>query len=166
MKNRRLLAVVSMAACALAAGIGMASRGGEVHLEGTYILDYREMPDGTKMHAPDIVGMFTYTREYRNFNVCWTEKGKKTSISVISKYTANCDQYTEENVYSCVNDEASGKGPMYDTAATKGASPVAMKDGVVSFQMPLRGEPSVVFDAHGLTATRKGAFTDHWKKIN
>ena len=36
----------------------------------------------------------------------------------------------------------------------------------ISFKLPLHDEPEVVFDKDGLTATRAGAFVDHWKMVD
>ena len=41
-----------------------------------------------------------------------------------------------------------------------------MNGDKIEFQLPLHGEPKVSFDKTGLTATREGAFVDHWKKLD
>jgi hypothetical protein len=40
-------------------------------IEGTYQLVSRKMPDGTMQGPPDIMGLLTYTKSHRNFNVIW-----------------------------------------------------------------------------------------------
>ena len=166
MKNLRLIALAPTAAIALAITAGLAARHAPPSIEGSYILDYRELPDGTKLRPPQVIGMITFTRDHRNFNVYWQDKGKTTSIGVVSKYSLTDKEYAEENIYGAMNDESSGKAPTYDTTATRGTSPVTVKGDKIEFNLPLRGEPAVVFDKSGMTATRAGAFVDHWKKLD
>ena len=137
-------------------------------IEGNYVLDYRELPDGTKVRAPDVAGMMTFTKDRRNFNVYWKEKDKTVSIGIVSRYTLSAKEYTEENVYFTIADGVGGKAPVYDLSSAKGSSPVTVKDGRIQFQLPLHSEPEAVFEKGGLTATRTGdhGFVDHWKKID
>ena len=166
MKNWQLLALAPAVAAAILAAAGSARPSAAPSIEGTYVLEYRELPDGKRLQAPDIGGLFTATKTHRNFNVFWKEKGKTTSISIMSKYTLTEKEFTEENVFFCTGDEGSGKAPTYDTSSTKGSSPVTIKGDRIEWKMPLHDEPSVVFDKTSLTATRKDAFVDHWKKVN
>jgi len=49
-------------------------------IEGTYRLVRRELPDGSFQHPPTVKGMFTFTKEYRNFSVVWKDnKGRYNS---------------------------------------------------------------------------------------
>jgi len=63
-------------------------------IEGSYILDYRELPDGKQVRPPELVGMMTFTKDHRNFNIHWMQEGKPVSISLISKYTLSATEYT------------------------------------------------------------------------
>ena len=57
------------------------------NIEGTYRLISRDMADGTKLVPPNITGLITFTKRYRNFNVYWKDgSGKATSISAIATY--------------------------------------------------------------------------------
>lgn len=133
-------------------------------IEGSYVLDYRELPDGKKLHAPEIVGMLTYTKDRRNFNVYWADAGKGSSISLIAKYTFNDHEYSEDNIFYAEN--ITGSPMVYDVKPAHVKSPVVMKDGNATVKMPLHGEPDMVFGSDGnIVATRKGAFVDHWKKL-
>ena len=38
-------------------------------IEGTYMLEYRETSDGKKIVAPEILGMLSFSKNVRNFNV-------------------------------------------------------------------------------------------------
>ncbi|MGH7563804.1 MAG: hypothetical protein ACREK5_05220 [Gemmatimonadota bacterium] len=135
-------------------------------LEGTYRLVSRDLADGTTVTPPDIQGMLTFTDRYRNFNIYWTDAdGNATSISIIAEYELTEDTYTETNIYTLTNDEIGGTGVSYDLSSTSGSSPVTRGDGTLSMTLPLRDEPAVVFTDAGLTATREGAFVDHWEEV-
>ena len=135
-------------------------------IEGTYQLVMRELPDGSKQRPPDVQGLMTFTKKDRNFNVYWKDaSGKSFSIASVSTYTLTEKEYRETNVYFMVNDEIGGKGVTYDLSGMSAASPVTVKGGRIEFQLPLFGEPHVAFERNGFTATRKGAFLDHWEKV-
>jgi len=135
-------------------------------IEGTYKLVSRELPNGTKQVPPDVLGMLTYTKEYRNFNVYWKDaSGKSFSVSSILTYKLTEKEYSEKNIYHLINDETGGKGVGYDLSALSGTSPVTIKQKRIEFQLPLHGEPSVVFEGDKFTATRPGAFVDHWERV-
>jgi hypothetical protein len=38
-------------------------------VEGTYRLVSRTLPDGKVQSPPDVIGLMTYTKGYRNFNI-------------------------------------------------------------------------------------------------
>jgi len=44
-----------------------------LNIEGTYRLIRRELPDGTVQLPPIVKGMFTYTKEFRDFSVVWQD---------------------------------------------------------------------------------------------
>jgi hypothetical protein len=135
-------------------------------IKGTYRLVARDLSDGTKQVPPDIVGLITYTTKYRNFNIYWKDaKGKVVSISNIATYQLTGKEYRETNVYYGMNDESSGKGLTYDLSATSAASPVSIKGTRLEMQLPLHDEPKIVFEGNRFTATREGAFVDHWERV-
>ena len=134
------------------------------NIEGTYMLEYRETSDGKKIMAPEILGMLSFSKNVRNFNVYWMSGGKPSSISMVAKYTLSDKEYTEDCMYYAENMD--GKGITYNTAATHGVSPVTMKDGAISFTPALHGEPMLSITKSGMIATMTGKFTDHWKKID
>ena len=134
------------------------------NIEGTYMLEYRETSDGKKIMAPEIVGMLSFSKNVRNFNVYWMSGGKPSSISMVAKYTLSDKEYTEDCMYYAQNMD--GKGITYETTATHGVSPVTMKDGAIGFTPALHGEPMLSITKSGMTATRTGVFTDHWKKMD
>ena len=135
-------------------------------IEGTYMLTHRLLPDGTKQMSPDIVGLITWTKKYRNLNVTWKDdKGKRISLSSIREYTLTDKEYTEKNIYQLENNEIGGKGITYDLSGNKGSSPVSQEGCKLKFQLPLFGEPVLEFDGDKFTATRDGEFVDHWEKV-
>ena len=156
---------IALFACLVVTGlsVGFAMKPA-MSIEGNYVLDYRELPDGKKVHAPEIVGMLTYTKDRRNFNVYWADAGKGSSISLIAKYTFNESEYSEDNIFYAEN--IAGSPMVYDIKPSHVKAAVAMKDGNATVKMPLHGEPEMVFGSDGnIVATRKGAFVDHWKKL-
>ena len=139
-------------------------------IQGTYQLESRDLPGGTTQTPPAVTGLVTYTKDYRNFNVSWTNPGgERTSIAYTAKYRLTSTVYQETPIYWMTNN-LGGKGVSYTVPANKSAkNAVTVKDGTITF--PIAGEPPVlVFAADGMTATAKDAhgkmmFVDHWKKV-
>jgi len=165
LNSKNTLASLLMGIAALIACAGQVA-GEAPSIEGTYKLVSRELPNGTKQGPPDVLGLITYTKEYRNFNVYVKDAtGTSFSISSISTYKLTDKEYSEKNIYYMVNDEGGGKGVTYDVSGSTATSPVSVKDRRIEFQLPLHGEPAVVFEGDKLTATRKGAFIDYWERV-
>ncbi len=136
-------------------------------IKGTYRLVSRDLPDGTKQVPPSIVGLITFTKHYRNFNIYWKDpRGKAVSISNIATYQLTDKEYRETSLYYLMNDESGGKGLSYDLSATSGTSPVVIKGTRIEMKLPLHGEPKLVFEGDRMTATREGAFVDHWERVH
>jgi hypothetical protein len=49
-------------------------------IDGTYQLSSRKLPDGTVLKPPDIMGLLTYTKSHRNFNIIWKDATGKFHI--------------------------------------------------------------------------------------
>jgi hypothetical protein len=133
-------------------------------IDGTYVLERRDLPNGKTVRSPDVVGMMTFKGGLRNFNVFWKDGGAPASIATISQYWFNEHQYTEEAIYYMEN-LPGGAGPKYVTTPERASSQVTQMDRSWQFKLPLHGEPEVVFTKDGFTATRGGAFVDHWRKV-
>jgi hypothetical protein len=160
---RAYLALGSVAVLVLTGAVAN-SKGPSI--QGTYRLVSRDLADGTKQVPPNIVGLITYTAKYRNFNIYWKDaNGKTVSISNIATYQLSPKEYRETNVYYLMNDESSGKGLSYDLSATTGASPVVIKGTRIAMQLPLHDEPKIAFQGNTFTATKEGAFVDHWARV-
>ena len=135
-------------------------------IDCTYRFVSRDLPDGTKQQHPDVVGLNTFSHGYRNFNIYWHDaQGKRFSISYIASYKFTGKEYSEKSLYMMVNDEIGGKGSSYDLTGPSGKAPVTVDGARISFQLPNYGEPAAVFEGDTFTATRAGAFVDHWEKV-
>lgn len=134
--------------------------------DGTYQLVKRELPDGTVLKPPAVVGLFTIDNGWRNFNVAWKDpEGKQVQISVISKCTLSETEYSETNVFYMQNNVPGADGIMYDLNGHSGTAKVTKTDAGLSWDMPLHGEPHVTMTPNTMIAEREGAFKDYWEKI-
>jgi len=149
----------------LTAGDSHATDPKHADIEGSYKLGGRTMVDSNVKTAPEVIGLTTFTKTYRNFNVAWKNAdGKIFSYSVISKYTLTDSTYTETKLYSIMNDEIGGTGVKYDFSTTTKTVPVTFESGKVTFKLPF--DPvSVVFEGDKTTATGDMGFVDSWFKI-
>jgi hypothetical protein len=155
-----LIGIAALVACADQAAAEAPS------IEGTYKLVSRDLPNGMKQSPPDVVGLMTFTKKYRNFNIYVKDaSGMLFSISAIAAYSLTEQEYSEKNIYYMVNDQGSSKGASYDLSGVTATSPVSIKDKRIEFQLPLHGEPAVVFEGDKFTATVKGAFIDYWEMV-
>ena len=134
-------------------------------IEGTYKLISRQLPDGTMLRPPDIMGLFTYTKTHRNFNVIWKDaQGKFFSYSIVSTYKLTPAEYSETILFSILNDQIGGKEIVYDLSGKTQSVPVKMEGGRIQFKFPF-DPPSGVFEGNKLTATAEGRFVDFWEKV-
>jgi hypothetical protein len=170
MYHHRLLAVFVLSVSLLFAAVAIASDAPKAavnhpSIEGTYKLVSRTLPDGTKMAPPDIMGLLTFTKTHRNFNVFWKQPdGKKFSLSIISTYKLTDKDYTETRLYMLQNDELTGKGLTYDFSGQTKTVPITMLGGSIKIKMPF-DPPTVTFSGNGLTGVAESMFTDIWEKI-
>jgi hypothetical protein len=134
-------------------------------VEGTWRLVARDLPDGTHLTPPQIMGMYSVTKGQRNLNVFWhTPDGKPASYSLMSTYTLTNREYTETLLFSILNDPSNPQSPVYGLAGETKTMPVTWQGRRISFKLPFDA-PSVEFDGDRLTATAEGAFVDHWEKV-
>jgi hypothetical protein len=134
-------------------------------IEGTYQLVSRTLPNGTVLKPPDIMGLFTYTKTHRNFNVVWKDAtGKFASFSVVSTYKLTPTEYSETLLFSIRTDQIGGKDTVYDLAGKTQSVPVKMEGGHIQFKPPF-DRPTLVFEGNKITATLEGEFVDVWEKV-
>jgi hypothetical protein len=134
-------------------------------IEGTYQLVSRTLPNGTVLKPPDIMGLFTYTKSHRNFNVVWKDATSKfASYSVVSTYKLTPTEYSETLLFSIRTDQIGGKDIVYDLAGKTQSVPVKMEGGHIQFKPPF-DRPALVFEGNKITATLEGEFVDVWEKV-
>lgn len=134
-------------------------------IAGSYRLVERVLPDGTAITPPDIVGLMTFTKGYRNFNIVWPNPdGEPTVISYVAEYELDAETYCETPLH-WLQYNLSEPGLKLEAPADKGeCSTVSVEGDLVRF--PIKGEPVVVeFDGDGFTATAEGQFVDHWTRV-
>jgi len=135
-------------------------------IEGTYTLISRQLPDGTRLRPPEILGLQTYTKSYRTVNVVQNDAtGKFSSFSNVSTYTLTATEYTETRLFSIVNDQIGGKDIVYNLSPETRSAPITVEGGRIQFKNPL-GTRSLVFAGNKVTATAEGnATVDIWEKV-
>jgi hypothetical protein len=135
-------------------------------IEGTYKLSSRKLPDGTVLKPPDIMGLLTYTKSHRNFNIVWKDAtGKFFSYSLVSTYKLTPTEYSETRLFSILNDQIEGKDIVYDLSAKTQSVPVTIDGGRLQFKLPF-DPPAAVFEGDKMTATAEGRFVDVWDKVD
>jgi hypothetical protein len=135
-------------------------------IDGTYQLNSRKLPDGTVLKPPDIMGLLTYTKSHRNFNIIWKDAaGKFFSYSLVSTYTLTPTEYRETRLFSLLNDQIGGKDIVYDLSEKTQSVPVTSAAGRLQFKLPF-DPPAVVFEGDQMTATAEGQFVDVWEKVD
>lgn len=134
-------------------------------LEGSYKLVKRVLPDGTEIGwGGDLMGFMSMDAGWRNFNVTWTEDGRRASLSLIANYRLSDGEYCEDVHYWLQNNLGTDGMSYTPPAAKQDCSAVTMADGAATFDLP--GEPVVVtFDDDGFVATSEGVFIDYWEKL-
>lgn len=135
-------------------------------IDGTYKLSSRQLPDGTVLKPPDIMGLQTYTKSHRNFNVIWKDAtGHFFSYSLVSTYTLTPTEYRETMLFSILTDQIGGKDIVYDLSGKTQSVPVKIDGGRLQFKLPF-DPPAVVFEGDKMTATAEGRFIDVWEKVD
>jgi hypothetical protein len=136
-------------------------------IAGTYRLVSRQMPDGTVLRPPEVIGLFTYTKTHRNFNILQKgATGQWGSFSVVSTYTLTPAADTETLLYSVRTDLAGGKEPVYDLSGETRSAPITMEGGRIQFKAVFEAV-TFVFEGHRLTATRdRDGRVDIWEKVD
>jgi hypothetical protein len=134
-------------------------------IEGVWRIVGRDLPDGTHIAPPQVMGMFSLSKGQRNLNVLWyTPDGKPASYSLMSTYTLTNREYTETLLFSIFNDPGTPQSPIYNLSAVTKTVPVTSEGRKLSFKLPFDA-PTVEFDGDRLTATVEGVFVDHWERV-
>ena len=143
----------------------MAASAQTLSIEGTYQISSRKLPDGTMLRPPNIMGLLTYTKSHRNFNIVIKDAtGKLYSYSLVSTYTLTATEYSETRLFSILNDQIGGKDIVYDLSEKTRSVLVKMEGGRLQFKPPF-DPPALVFEGNKMTATLEGGFVDVWEKV-
>jgi hypothetical protein len=135
-------------------------------IEGTYRLVSRQFRDGTTLKPPEVMGLFTYTKTHRNFNIVRKDAtGKFSSRSSVSTYKLTPTEYSETLLFSIVTDQIGGKDIVYDLSGQTRSAPVTVDGGRLQFTLPF--EPrALVFEGNKMTATAAdNTNVDTWEKV-
>ena len=171
MKTSSLMRFIAILACISIAGAAMGDAyqkkqsAASLSIEGTYKLVSRKLADGTMLNGQQVVGLMTFTKTYRNFNVCWKDSsGKYFSLSIASAYKLTGSQYTETPLMSVMDDQLSGKGTTTTMGGESKTAAVTSNGGRIEFKMPF--DPvTAVFEGGKFIANNEGVFTDTWEKV-
>ncbi|MGB2691862.1 MAG: hypothetical protein WBC96_05150 [Thermodesulfobacteriota bacterium] len=137
-------------------------------IEGTYVLESRELANGTVIKPPQIMGLYNLEGGYINFNLANKDQsGKVQSISYVGKYRFTGKEYYQEILFVSINDEIGGQGIKYDFNKKSGTSAVKIAEGKIEFPFPPNNAILATFEGNTFKAkTANGAYTDNWKKIH
>jgi hypothetical protein len=135
-------------------------------IEGTWQFVSRTLPDGTVVKPPDMMGLFTYTKTHRNFNVVRKDAtGKFSSNSSVSTYKLTATEYSETRLFSIVNDQIGGKDIVYNLSSETRSVPVTVEGRRIQFKAPL-GTRSIVIEGNKWTSTAEdNSNVDVWEKV-
>jgi hypothetical protein len=134
-------------------------------IEGTYKLVSRKLADGTTQGPSEVIGLMTFTKTHRNFNIVWKDVGGKFfSLSIMSTYQLTATEYTETLLSRIISDQISGKEIVYDLSGKTQSSPVKMEGGRIQFKLPFEA-PVQVFEGGKITSTVEGRSVAVWEKV-
>jgi len=135
-------------------------------IEGTYQFVSRQLPDGTILRPPEIIGLCTFTKSHKNFNnVRKDATGKFTSNSHVYTYKLTATEFSETRLFSIVNDQIGGKEIVYNLSSETRSAPVTVEGGRIQFKDPF-SRRSFVFEGNKWTSTAEdNANVDVWEKV-
>ena len=130
-------------------------------IEGTYRLVSRTLKDGKVLTPPEVIGLQTYTKEYRQFNIVSKDaEGRIVSRSIIANYKLTPTEYTETTLLHTLvrGQEVQNLSDQPQQAAVK------VEGGRITIS-PKQSESRVtVFEENKITATSP-ANTDTWERV-
>jgi hypothetical protein len=125
-------------------------------IDGTYKLSPRKLPDSTVLKPPDIMGLLTYTKNHRSFNIIWKDAtGRFFPHSLMSTYKLTPTEYSEAILFSILHDQIGAKEISHDLSGPTRSVPVNIEGGRIRFKLPF-DPPAVVFEGDKMTATAEG----------
>ena len=174
MKALRVIIYLLILPCVIFLGSGFVGHNNNritsnsISIEGTYKFISRKMHDGTEVKPPKIMGMLTFTKDYRNFNITEiVSNGKRLFHSTVSKYKLTDKEYISTNLYNAIFDESrvgSKNGGFFFVTNQTDSTPVNIKDGKIILGDPF-DNVILTFDKNKMEASAKGNFTDYWDRV-
>jgi hypothetical protein len=128
-------------------------------IEGTYRLISRTLRDGTVLKSPDVMGLQTYTKTHRNFNILSRDSGGQfTSRSIVATYTLTPTEYIETTLFHIL---VRGEKVQREVSTPPSRSVVTIEGGRIHFRTEQR---TAVYEWNRFTATSPES-TDLWERI-
>lgn len=167
------LGIAAVAGCAEEGGIAegadaVATAGAQdapVELVGTYRLVRRELPDGSVLEPPAIVGFMTFTAGHRNFHLYQPGAGgTPSSVSMVATYSAAGEEYTESTLYEVASNVSEGSGLDYNIPGSTFTTPISRSVQNIQFRDTETG-PMLTFSRDSMVAALDGAFVDRWVRV-
>jgi hypothetical protein len=129
-------------------------------IEGTYRLVSRTLKDGTVVKPPDVMGLQTYTKSYRNFNILSKDAdGQVVSRSIVATYTLTPTEYIETTLFHIF---VRGQEIRREVSTPPQRSAVTIDAGRIQFRTEQR---VAVYEGNRFTATSP-ASVDVWEKVD
>lgn len=129
-------------------------------VEGTYRLVSRTLRDGTVIKPPDVMGLMTYTKSYRNFNILSRDAdGQFTSRSIVATYALTPTDYIETTLFHIF---VRGQEIRREVSSPPQRSSVTINAGRIEFRLEQRVS---TFEGNSFTATSPTS-TDLWEKVD
>lgn len=135
-------------------------------IQGTYRLVSRELPDGTTVTPPGIMGLLTYTQTHRSITVVGEDDSGKFFAMRVATYTLSPTEYTETVLFRATNLSADASDRThidYDVPAAPVTAPVTATGDRIEFRVP--DEPVFAFEGTTMVATQEGRFVDTWERV-
>jgi hypothetical protein len=152
----RVVAAVLVTALLLFASTALAQA---PSIEGTYRLVSRALPDGTVVKPPDVMGLQTYTKSYRNFKILSKDAdGQFVSRSIVATYTLKPTEYIETTLFHIF---VRGQEIRREVSTPPQRSSVTVEAGRIQFRTEQR---VAVYEGNRFTATSP-ASVDVWEKV-
>ena len=116
-------------------------------IDGTYVLESRELANGTVIKPPQITGLYNLEAGYINFNLANRDQsGKVQSVSYVGNYRFSPKEYYQEILFVSINDEIGGQGIKYDFGKKSGTSAVKITGEKIEFPFPPNNAIIAEFD--------------------
>lgn len=130
------------------------------NIEGTYRLVSRTLRDGTVKRPPDVMGLQTYTKNYRNFNILSKDAaGQFVSRSIVATYTLTPTEYIETTLFHVL---VRGNEIRREVSTPPQRSAITVEGERIQFRTEQR---ATVYEGRRFTAT-SAASVDVWEKVD